>query len=119
MLGEVPLPKEARIQRSVIFNVRLEVENEQYVKTYINNVLVDEREGSFPYGRFGFRQAHDDTYGSEETARFDDVKVTVNGVKVFEDDFSGDGCYNTWTETYEVYECIKCGKKKYKLLKIH
>ena len=89
VLGEVTLPKDARIQRSVIFNVKIEVENEQCVKTYINNVLVDEREGSFPYGRFGFRQAHDDTYGSEETARFDDVKVTVNGVKVFEDDFSG------------------------------
>jgi hypothetical protein len=67
----------------------LEVENEQYVKTYINDILVDEREGSFPYGRFGFRQAHDDLYGSEETARFDDVKVTVNGVKVFDENFSG------------------------------
>lgn len=89
VLGEVTLPKEAGIQRNVIFNVRLEVENEQYVKTYINDVLVDEREGSFPYGRFGFRQAHDDTYGSEETARFDDVKVTVNGTKVFDEDFSG------------------------------
>ena len=89
VLGEVTLPKEARIQRSAIFNVKIVVENEQCVKTYINDILVDEREGSFPYGRFGFRQAHDDLYGSEETARFDDVKVTVNGVKVFDENFSG------------------------------
>ena len=30
-----------------------------------------------------------------------------------EADFSDFG-YNTWSERYEVYECIKCGKKKYK-----
>ena len=43
-------------------------------------------------------------------------KYIKNIKKIFhEDDFSGFG-YNTWTETYEVYECIKCGNKKYKYI---
>ena len=32
-----------------------------------------------------------------------------------EADFSGDGCYNTWTERYDVYKCTKCGKTKHVL----
>lgn len=45
-------------------------------------------------------------------------KYKQNIMKTFQEaDFSGDGCYNTWTEIYEVYECIKCGKKKYKYIK--
>ncbi|MCR4922174.1 MAG: hypothetical protein K5945_10800 [Bacteroidaceae bacterium] len=89
VLGEVPLKDEARIQRNKAFNIRLEVENEQYVTTYVNDVLVDERAGNFVYGKFGFRQAHDDTYGSEETARFDDVRVTrSDGRVLFFSDFS-------------------------------
>ena len=44
-------------------------------------------------------------------------KYIQNIKKTFhEADFSGDGCYNTRTETYEVYKCIKCGKKKYKYI---
>ncbi len=35
------------------------------------------------------------------------------GIKTYtEADFSGDGCYNTWQEHYEVYTCTKCGKEK-------
>jgi len=29
-----------------------------------------------------------------------------------EDDFSGDGCYNSWQEHYTEYICTKCGKRK-------
>ena len=36
-----------------------------------------------------------------------------SGIETFhEADFSGDGCYNTWTERYDVYICKKCGKTK-------
>ena len=42
---------------------------------YINNVLVDDRSGTFPYGRIGFRQSHDDAYGKTEIARYDNVRL--------------------------------------------
>ena len=90
VLAEVDLPteRERRIVRNKEFTIRLEVEDEQYVKTYINDELVDERSGTFPYGKFGFRQAHDDTYSSEETARFDDLRITYDGRVIYDQDFA-------------------------------
>ena len=98
VLDEVNLLGDVRIQRNRAFDVRLEIENEQYVKTYINNILVDERSGDFTYGKFGFRQAHDDTYSSEETARFDDVRVTrADGRVLFYNDFSSQNPFTAGT----------------------
>ncbi len=89
VLSEVPLEGDARIQRNRVFNVRIEIEDEQYAKTYVNDVLVDERAGSFVYGKFGFRQGYDATYSSEETARFDEIRITrSDGRVLFYDDFS-------------------------------
>lgn len=34
---------------------------------------------------------------------------------IHEDDFCGDGCYNTYTVVYEVYRCRKCGKERKRL----
>jgi hypothetical protein len=73
--------------------VRLEIEDEAYVKTYIDDILVDERGGSFAFGKIGFRQAHDDAYGKTEIAWFDDVSIRVKsgsgpGDVVFSEDFS-------------------------------
>lgn len=94
LLGEVDLPATAAIGTGVPFKVRLEVEDESYVKTYIDDVLVDERSGRFPFGNIGFRQAHDDAYGKVETARFDNIRISVlsgDGTPsvVFSEDFSG------------------------------
>ena len=95
VLGEVNLPTEARIVRNRAFQVRLEIVDEKYVRTFINDVLVDERSGSFPFGKIGFRQAHDDTYSSEETARFDDIRITMaDGRVVFNCDFTGTNPFN-------------------------
>ena len=93
LLGEVDLPVEASIQVGRPFKVRLEIEDEAYVKTYIDDVLVDERGGSFAFGKIGFRQAHDDAYGKTEIAWFDDVSIRVKsgsgpGDVVFSEDFS-------------------------------
>lgn len=100
LLGEVDLPKEVNIQPGNTFSIRLEIEEESYVKTYINDVLVDERNGSFAFGRIGFRQAHDDAYGKTEVAWFDDVCIKVKtsaetSEVVFAEDFS---VYNPFSE---------------------
>ena len=94
LLGEVDLPAGAMIQTGQPFKIRLEVEDEAYLKTYINDVLVDERGGSFAFGRMGFRGSHDDAYGKTEIAWFDNVNIAVktgNGPAdvVFSEDFSG------------------------------
>ena len=89
LLGEIDLPAEAAIQTGQPFRVRLEVDDEAYLRTYINDVLVDERGGSFAFGRIGFRQAHDDAYGKTEIAWFDDVSIRFStGELVFSEDFS-------------------------------
>ena len=93
LLGEVELPSTVKIQAGHTFRVRLEIEDEAYVKTYIDDILVDERSGSFAFGRIGFRQAHDDAYGKTEIAWFDDVRIALKSGSgldnvVFSEDFS-------------------------------
>lgn len=89
-MGDVNLPREAHIMSRKAFNVRIEVQDEQFARTYINDVLVDERTGAFKYGKIGFRQSHDPAYNSEETARYDNVRITLaDGRVVFDTDFSG------------------------------
>lgn len=89
LLGEIDLPSEVNIQAGHPFKIKIEVEDEAYAKTYIDNVLVDERSGSFAFGRIGFRQAHDDAYGKTEIAWFDDISIRLkSGSVVFSEDFS-------------------------------
>jgi alpha-L-rhamnosidase len=83
------------IKRGEAFKVRIEVEEERYARTYINNVLVDERAGNFPLGKFGFRQSHDKAFGAVETACFDDVKITMDKKNEFvKADFSDSNPFN-------------------------
>jgi hypothetical protein len=109
LLGEIELPKDVNMQAGHPFNIRIEIEDESYAKTYIDNVLVDERGGNFAYGRIGFRQAHDDAYGKTEIALFDDVIIKVkttsgsSGV-VFEEDFSDS---NPFSEGFVVSERLR------------
>ena len=93
LLGEIDLPAEAAIRTGRPFRIRVEIEDEAYAKTYIDDVLVDERSGNFAFGKIGFRQAHDDAYGKTEIAWFDDVTIRVKsgsgqGDVVFSADFS-------------------------------
>lgn len=98
VLGEIDLPAELGLEIGSPFRLKLEIEEESYIKTYINDVLVDERGGSYLFGRIGFRQAHDDAFGKTEIARFDDVCITtltcnptdntIRETQVFTADFS-------------------------------
>jgi len=93
LLGEIDLPAEAAIRTGRPFRIRVEIEDEAYAKTYIDDVLIDERSGNFAFGKIGFRQAHDDAYGKTEIAWFDDVTIRVKsgsgqGDVVFSADFS-------------------------------
>lgn len=99
LLDEISLKDIVNLNNRDIFHVRIEVTEGCRAKTFINDVLVDERYGNFAYGMVGFRQDHSDAAGSEETALFDNVCVTTadGKTKVFEDDFSITGTYNRGT----------------------
>ncbi len=102
LLGEIDLPAEADIQAGHTFRIKLEIEDETYVKTYINDVLVDERSGRFKFAGIGFRQAHDDAYGKTETASYDNVRISVRTGErtrsvVFSEDFSASNPFSAGT----------------------
>lgn len=78
VLAEINIPSEIGLRIGEPFDLRIEVEDESYATTYINNVLVDERGGSFSYGEVGFRQARDDSHGKVERACFDFLRVGVS-----------------------------------------
>lgn len=95
VLDNIQLSGKTDIKRGKAFKVRIEVEEERYARTYINNVLVDERAGNFPLGKFGFRQSHDKAFGAVETACFDDVKITMDKKNEFvKADFSDSNPFN-------------------------
>lgn len=92
LLDEVPLRTllPADMDWTKPFHLRLVVTGNSYVETYINDVLVDERDGQFRYGLFGFRQDHSDAAGKTEIARFDNIAVrNTSGTVIYETDFSG------------------------------
>lgn len=76
-MDNIPLSGKTGVRRGQAFKVRIEVEEERYVRIYINNVVVDERGGHFPLGKFGFRQSHDKAFDAVETACFDDAQAAV------------------------------------------
>lgn len=102
VLSEIDLPA-GLLRPQEPFTIRIEVEEESYASTYINDVLVDERGGSYPFGRIGFRQAHDDAYGKPEIAQYDDVRITYRSGDVSRDvffaDFSADNPFSEGTIT--------------------
>lgn len=72
------------------YTLRIDItENGMLAKTYINDILIDERRGDFPFGRLGFRAARSEyTKNLYEAAYYDDFNVSVDGVSVFSEDFS-------------------------------
>jgi len=100
VLAEIDLPANAAIRAGELFRVRIEVEEESFVRTFINDVLVDERSGKFVYGRIGFRQAHDDAYGKTEIARYDNIRIkSADGQVLFEEEFSERNPFSAGTLT--------------------
>lgn len=91
LLDEVPLKGllPSGMDWTQPFHLRLLVTGNSYVETYINGTLVDERDGQFRYGLFGFRQDHSDAAGKTEIARFDNIVVrNTAGAVIYETDFS-------------------------------
>lgn len=77
------------------YTMRIEVTGANHCKTYLDDVLVDERDGDFPYGELGFQAGSNmwnnggDCWVNPETAWLDYVKMTGSDGKVlFEDDFN-------------------------------
>lgn len=76
------------------YTLRIEVTGANHCKTYLDDVLVDERDGDFPYGELGFQAGSNmwndgsDCWVNPETAWLDYVKMTASDGKVlFEDNF--------------------------------
>ncbi|MBQ6652512.1 MAG: hypothetical protein IJM81_03840 [Prevotella sp.] len=67
--------------------LRIEVTGGTHAKTYLDNVLIDERDGDFRFGKFGTRQ-DPGTLPDGEAAYFDDLSITVGGAPYAQDDFS-------------------------------
>ena len=71
------------------YDIRIDVSDDnKTAKTYIDNILVDTREGNFKYGNFGFTNAPGVQIARPQHTYYDDVKVTTpDGTVLFEEDF--------------------------------
>lgn len=89
VLKEIPIGNTG-VRKWETCHLRIEVtDGGTKARTYINDILVDERDGSFPYGQIGMRSDH---FGGRdhkvETAYYDYFKVSdENGNILFEDNF--------------------------------
>ena len=55
-LAEIPLKNKVSLTQGREYNLRIEITNDgKKASTYLNNVLIDERNGEFAYGRIGIR----------------------------------------------------------------
>ena len=91
-LDNVNLTGKANLKTGKEYTMRIEVtENGKRARTYIDNVLVDNRTGDFIYGLIGVRQDKGESDGQPEIAIFDNFKVTTpEGDILFTEDFSTD-----------------------------
>lgn len=91
-LANVDLRGKKEITANKEYAVRIEVtDGGKRATTYIDDVKVDSRTGSFAYGLVGIRQDKGETDGQPEIAIFDNFKVTTpDGDILFEEDFSSD-----------------------------
>ena len=99
-LDNINLTGKVALNNTDEFTLRIEVTNASQAKTYINDVLVDERTGNFKYGRVGMRQDHGEVDSREEIGVYDDIRVTTaDGKVLFSEDFSSGNSFTTGTVT--------------------
>lgn len=91
-LAEIDVPLE--INRP--YHMKVEVtDNGTVAKTYLDDVLIDTRQGNFPYGDMGVRSAMAENYTRySETAYYDDFKVSTGSRVLFEDHFESADNFN-------------------------
>lgn len=84
-LAEIDVP----LEKNKPYHMKVEVsDNGTVAKTYLDDVLIDTREGNFPYGDMGVRSAMAENYARySETAYYDDFKVSAGSKVLFEDHF--------------------------------
>lgn len=89
-LEDVDLTGIIDLKNNEEYTLRIDItDNGMLAKTYINDILIDERRGDFPFGRIGFRAARSEyTENLYEAAYYDDFDISVDGVSVFTEDFS-------------------------------
>ena len=88
-LDNVNLKGKVELNNTDEFTLRIEVTGASRARTFINNVLVDERTGNFKFGRVGMREDHGERDSREEIGVYDDIKVTKgDGTELFSEDFS-------------------------------
>lgn len=93
-LAEIPLDDKIRLEQGREYFFRIEVtDGGSKARTYLNNILIDEREGEFAYGRVGIRadqgEANTRTY---ERSFYDNFKtVSESGDVLFSEDFDNPG----------------------------
>jgi len=101
-ITNVNLTGKADLRVNKTFNVRIVVTNNYtHAATYIDDVLIDERDGKFTPGLLGMRQAKAEVDSQMEKAYFDDIVVTSSsGEVLFSEDFSsGRGQFDNGTPT--------------------
>jgi alpha-L-rhamnosidase len=88
LLDAVGIGSKVSIVNGQPFRVRIDVSGGQLARTYINNVLIDERRGDFEFGLIGMRMDYGDDRQVEQ-AYFDDLSITTpDGNVLFAEDFT-------------------------------
>lgn len=93
-LAEIPLTDKVGLAQGREYNVRIEViNNGTKALTYLNNVLIDEREGEFTYGKIGIRaaQGENDTRTYERAYYDNFVTRDADGNTLFSENFDNPG----------------------------
>ena len=97
-LDNVNLTGKVALNNTDEFTLRIEVTAASRARTYINNVLVDERTGNFKFGKVGMREDHGEKDSREEIGVYDDIKVTkADGAVLFSEDFSSGNSFTGGT----------------------
>ncbi|MBQ6186858.1 MAG: family 78 glycoside hydrolase catalytic domain [Prevotella sp.] len=87
-LDNVNLTGKVALNNSDEFTLRIEVTGANRARTFINDVLVDDRTGNFKFGKVGMREDHGERDGQPEIGVYDDIKVTkADGTVMFAEDF--------------------------------
>lgn len=84
-LAEIDVP----LEKNKPYHMKVEVsDNGTLAKTYLDDVLIDTREGNFPYGDMGVRSAMAENYARyPEISYYDNFKVSTGSKVLFEDRF--------------------------------
>lgn len=76
LIGEFDMPADVNLKDGGVHSFRIEVSKYLHADTYIDDVLIDSRDGSFPAGLVGFRQTHSDAAGTIESVFVDNIVMT-------------------------------------------